>query len=195
MEKNYDRLMMTGPGKRLMDLDQKTRYGIEFLLYVATAVGAQKLNADSPLAGFFREVVLDAPPEIAKRLINGFREDYVRDRKSIGLAEPSGFGAILEDLTAEQLNSLLTWASDLTPDEFEQLRAALPQLTKNQLAAMIGLDNAQRKAWLTMFYGRTGSKEAKTRPGRSPELQEKIDAAHNRIREEHRQLRERKGAK
>ncbi|MBI2477093.1 MAG: hypothetical protein HYV60_00055 [Planctomycetia bacterium] len=50
MEKNYDRLMMTGPGKRLMDLDQKTRYGIEFLLYVVTAVGEQTvLQGNSPV--------------------------------------------------------------------------------------------------------------------------------------------------
>lgn len=195
MENNYDRLMMTGPGKRLMDLDQKTRYGIEALLYMAMAVGEQKLGSNSPLGWLVKEVLLDAPPEIGKRLVNGFRDDYSRHQASTSSVEERNLGAMLEDLSAEQLNSLLVWASGLTSDEFERLRATVPRLSKEQLIALISLGDAERKAWLAMFHGRADAKPAKEKPARSAELQGRIDAARERVREEHRQLRERRAGK
>ncbi|MCE9552596.1 MAG: hypothetical protein K8T91_04360 [Planctomycetes bacterium] len=195
MENNYDRLMMTGPGKRLMDLDQKTRYGIEAMLYAVMAVGEHNLGSNSPLKWLLKEVLLDAPPEIGKRLINGFRDDYVRHRASTSSAEKRDFGAVLEDLSAEQLNSFLIWASGLTSDEFERLRAMLPQLSKEQLIALMSLGDAERKTWLAMFHGPAESKAVKEKPARSAELQERIDAARVRVREEHQQLRERRAGK
>lgn len=195
MENNYDRLMMTGPGKRLMDLDQTTRLKIEGLLYAATAVAEKNLKSDTPFKSFLREVLLDAPPEIGKRLINGFRADYAQHRESAGSAEERGFGAMLEDLNADQLNSLLIWAAGLTSKEFDRLREAVPKLSKEQLVALISLGNADRNGWLAMFHGRADAIPVKEKPARSAELQGRIDAARERVREEHRQVREQKADK
>ncbi|MBI2477094.1 MAG: hypothetical protein HYV60_00060 [Planctomycetia bacterium] len=85
---------------------------------------------------------------------------------------------MLEDLNPEQLSSLLNWAARVTPDEFEQLRATVPRLSKEQLVALVSLGDAERK-----------------KPARSAELQERIDAARERVREEHRQLRKRRAGK
>ena len=194
MEDNYDRVMMTAPGRRLMDLDQKTRYGIEFLLNAVMVVGEEKLPESSPLQWLFKEVVKDAPSEIGKRLVNGFREDYVRHSKEGISSTVGGFGAIL-DLDADQLNSLLTWCASLTPDEGEQLRPVILRISKEQLVALTSLPDANRKAFLTMVHGKADVRPVKVKLTRSPALQGKIDAARERVREEHRQLRARKASK
>jgi hypothetical protein len=102
---------------------------------------------------------------------------------------------MLEHLNANQLNTLLIWAAGLTSDDFERLRATVPQLSKEQLVGLISLGDAERKAWLAMFHGRPDAKAAKEKPPRSAELQGRIDAARERVREEHRQLRERRAGK
>jgi hypothetical protein len=196
MEDNYDHLMMTAPGRRLMDLDQKTRYGIEAVLYAVMAVGEHKLPENSPLQWLFKEVLVDAPPEIAKRLVNGFREDYVRNPHKSIPSQSRSFGSILEDLEADQLNSLLAWCATLTLDEGGHFRDMMPRLSKEQLVAFVRLGDAERKAFLTIFKGKPDVRPVKKeKTARSPALQAKIDAARERVQEEHRQLRERKARK
>jgi hypothetical protein len=195
MENNYDRLMTTAPGKRLMELDKSTRYGIEAALYAVMAYGEQKLPDHAPWQKLLKEVLLDAPPEISKRLVNGFREDYIRNSGNGEIALDRNLGSRLEGLDATQLASLLKWASELTPDEMDQFRGVIRHLSKEQLDTFCSLSSDERKAFLTIFKDVTVKPTEKEKPRRSPALKAQIDAARERVREEHRKLRERKAAK
>ena len=85
MESQYDRLMETGFGQKLRGLDKTYRYGIEAGLHALGAVIEQILPEDKPAVMFFKQILEDAPAEIARRLLTGVRGDLrlaFRDAKT-----------------------------------------------------------------------------------------------------------------
>jgi hypothetical protein len=188
MENNYDRLMMTAPGRRLMDLDQKTRYAIEAVLYAVMVAGEQALPDGSAVQWLIKEVLLDAPPEVAKRLVNGFRDDYVHQSAHAPSSVVRNTDNLLLQLSPDQLKSILTWCATLPPEEMARYREVLLAMSKEQLAVLASLGDSERRGFLSLV---APGPQRKDRCERSPELQGRIDAARQRIQEEHRLLRER----
>ena len=114
LESHYDTLMRTPPAISLMKQDAKTRYAIEAALYGLLAYFSQKWNTDSPLGKLVMQVVIDAPAEISKRLLNGFRKEMLASLE--GESEQNkDVEEVLLDLDDEQIKALLRWFVEQFP--------------------------------------------------------------------------------
>lgn len=71
LEPVYDRLLHTRFGRYLKGLSLTKKHALEASMYVASELLEPKLRGNTPLEHFVKEVVADAAPEIAKRIING----------------------------------------------------------------------------------------------------------------------------
>lgn len=71
LEPVYDRVFSTRLGRYFKSLDRKEKYAVEASMYVATEILEPKLEGDAPFTRVVREVVMDAGPELAKRMLNG----------------------------------------------------------------------------------------------------------------------------
>ncbi len=122
MRSQYDRLTKTEFGQKLHGLDKTYRYGIEAGLHALGAVIEQVLPEDIPAVMFFKQILEDAPAEIAGRLINGVRGDLglaVQNAKT--LEERMAIMSLLE-LDDASLKELLRWFGSM--DSSERTRAA-----------------------------------------------------------------------
>lgn len=80
MEGNfYDRVIDTKIGRRFKKMDKKAVFGIEFGLNFLTTILDQKLNDNTALKKFIKEIGMDAASEISKRLINGAKKEGSSD--------------------------------------------------------------------------------------------------------------------
>ena len=55
-------------------MDKKAIYGVEFGLNFLTTILDQKLNDDTALKKFIKEIGMDAASELSKRLINSAKD-------------------------------------------------------------------------------------------------------------------------
>ena len=71
LEPVYDWLFTTYLGRYCRSLNSSQKHAIEASMYIATEFLDSGLKGNTPLKQITREVVVDAAPEIAKRLLNG----------------------------------------------------------------------------------------------------------------------------
>jgi hypothetical protein len=87
LESGYDWAMAGSLGHRARQMDPAYRYGIEASLYALMAFADLVMPARSALGRLVKDTLLDMPPEIAKRFVNGVRSESDRLRKSPGVPE------------------------------------------------------------------------------------------------------------
>ena len=133
LETHYDSLMRTGPARKVMEAGAPTRYGIEAALYALLAYAEQHWSADTPLRSLIREVAMDAPSEISKRLVNGFRDEVLSVGRKGASGEARGVEQALLTLDDETLGALLTWLAEVKPEEMKRVRSLLAKLSDEEL--------------------------------------------------------------
>jgi hypothetical protein len=133
MENNYDALMRTAPARKLMECGKPTRYGIEAALYALLAYGDQRWSGDTPLSKFVREVVRDAPSEISKRLVNGFREEVMACVTKGAPDQTKSVEQMLLGLDDAKLGALLAWLARTSPEDRARIRSLLGTLSDEEL--------------------------------------------------------------
>mgnify|MGYP001564021362 CR=1 FL=1 len=109
LESQYDSLAKTDLGQRLHGLDSRLKYGIEAALYAAMAYAYQRLPMETPIQVFLKELAMDFPSELSKRMINGDIPE--------GGAVGDCASAPLSELDNESLLSLARWLSQMTQEE------------------------------------------------------------------------------
>lgn len=83
LEGAYDRAFESDLGRKALELPTGARYGAEAGLYALMAFADAKVKESSPLGRFFKEVAMDLPSEISKRLINGARHEISEQKASL----------------------------------------------------------------------------------------------------------------
>lgn len=143
MEDNYDMAMSTGPGQKLKALPTPAKYALEAGLYALMAYADQKLSSDTPLKKFFKEVAKDAPPEIAKRFINGVKKDIEHDAQTVQRPEQKAALQTLLMLDDATLSGLLQGVAGLSELQRTALAASLSGLNEDQLRKLATLNPEQ----------------------------------------------------
>jgi succinate dehydrogenase flavin-adding protein (antitoxin of CptAB toxin-antitoxin module) len=156
MEARYDKIMLSPAGRRLMNLDQRERYVVEAGPYALMSYVQDRWTPESPLLRAVKKAAMDAPPEVAKRLVNGFREQAVADMEGELSEEKRQAIATLLALDDEDLFSFTAWMASASPEQRKQLvrgvhtappageepacdEGALPQLADEVLSDLRGL--------------------------------------------------------
>lgn len=109
LESQYDSVAMTELGQRLHSLDSRLKYGIEAALYAVMAYAYQRLPKETPIQILLKEIAMDIPSELSKRIING---DAPGGRRGVDCASSP-----LSKLDNESLRSLTSWLSQMTQEE------------------------------------------------------------------------------
>jgi hypothetical protein len=159
MESNYDRLMRTAVGEKLSSLGPIQKHAIEAGLYALMAFADQKLKADTPLKKFLTEVVKDAPPEIAKRLINGAKGELKADAEHLQSLEEKLAVQTLLELDVQTLTSLLEWLANSDSQERHEIAARLQNFSREEIEKLAKLSPLHRST--LMDLARRGSGAAK----------------------------------
>lgn len=146
MEANYDALTRTAPARKLMECGKPTRYGIEAALYALLAYADQRWAGDTPMTKFVREVVMDAPSEISKRLVNGFREEAMASAGAGTPDQSKSVEQMLLGLDDATLGALLAWLARTTPENRARVRSLLGTLSDEELQKIARLTQAELEA-------------------------------------------------
>ena len=146
MEGNYDALMRTAAARRLMECGKPNRYGIEAALNALFAYADQNWSHDTPLRRLLREVALDAPSEISKRLVNGFRDEVLSGVRENPPEHTKSFEQALLQLDDATLGALLSWLARTTPTDRARLRSLVGTLSDEELGKLARLSPADLEA-------------------------------------------------
>lgn len=130
LEDPYDRLMSTSVGEKLKNLNRPTQLGIEAAVNLLAAWKSQSETSltDTPWKKFAYEVIMDAPSELNKRILNGSKNKGRRG--PVSNEEKAALDA-LRRLDSHTTNALLEWISTAGDDEREKLVDYLANLVPN----------------------------------------------------------------
>lgn len=187
MEGRYDQIMQTNPAQRLMQMNAPARYGIEAALYALMAFVDQRWQADSPLQKAVKSVVTDAPPELAKRLVNGFREGLVHGGRAASGPQEAAVRETLLSLDDAQLATMLKWYAETKQEDRGRLRRTFGGLSAEQMKRLTNLTEEQRNVLVELESPSTPAPKA-----RPAQVQVDLDEAHRRLDEELRRIREKR---
>jgi hypothetical protein len=195
MEPQYNRLMESELGQKLLGLDKRYRYGIEAGLHALGAVIEQVLPEDKPAVMFFKQVLEDAPAEIARRLITGVRGDLrlaVQNAKSP--EERMAITSLLE-LDDKALQELLCWFGSMDPSERTRVVGVVSNLAPGDVQRMAALSPEARTILVDIENPPPPSKS----PPKESELLKKVmsgmKTARQSLQQRRDELREKRKAK
>jgi len=147
MEKKYDDLAEMGFFKKLKSQDAATKKAIELMLNSLTAVLDQSMNEDSFIKKLLKEVAMDAPAEISKRLINGGKTaKNPIDREVI-------IPALLEmdKENPKALREFLEWINSVDSAKKQKMLEALQGFSADNALAMLKLQPEVLEGLLALF--------------------------------------------
>ena len=141
----FDKLMETEFGRKLQGLDNKYRYGIEVGLHALGTVIEQVLPEDKPAVMFFKQVLEDAPAEVAERLIYGVRCKLLTAAQNAKTQEERMAIMSLLELDDESLKEMLRWFGSMDSSERTRAEGVVCNLAFNDLQRMARLSPEERK--------------------------------------------------
>lgn len=148
LESQYDRLIETEFGHKLRDLDEKCRLGLEAGLHALGAIIEQALPEDNSAVMFFKQILEDAPAELAKRVVNGARGQlHLAVHNATTKEERMALTSLLE-LDDEALKELLRWFGSMDSVEKQRAAGIVCNLTAHDLQRMASLPPDERKLLL-----------------------------------------------
>jgi hypothetical protein len=134
MEGRYDDLMRSQAARPLLELGSGARYGVEAGLYLLLAFIDAKWKASTPFQMFLKEVIKDAPPEIGKRLVNGFREQVVNGEFGPEDSKMLPMQQALLDLDNDSLRGFLKWYAESNDVDRAKVLEAISTIPPERLA-------------------------------------------------------------
>jgi len=178
METNYDALMRTAPARKLMESGAPTRYGIEAALYALLAYADQHWSHDTPLRKLVREVAMDAPAEISKRLVNGFREEMLSSFREAAPDTTRSVEQALLELDDATLGALLAWLARVSPEDRARIRSLFGTLSNEELQKIARLSPEDLEA---LMSASPPADKPPSQLGRA--IKDELEQAHRRVDE------------
>jgi len=188
LEHHYDSLMASKVARPMMEAGPVTRYGIEATLYALTAYADAQWTPQSMMGKLIKEVARDAPSEISRRMVNGFREQVIASR-STGQARQ--VEEALLQMDDDALGPLLVWLARIGPEERAKVREMFAGLSDEEIEDVVSRSPEELAALMSKFEPppQQPATEAKSeqppkRPSRFGKLmREALDDAHQNVDE------------
>ncbi|MEK7203842.1 MAG: hypothetical protein AAB627_02055 [Patescibacteria group bacterium] len=159
-ESGYDELFKTSFFRWLVSLSPWKKYSIETILYVITTVLDQRLPENSLFREYAKQVVLDAAPEISKRMVNGARDELAVLMGTARNPEEKEFLSVVLSLGDDDISGLIRWLSH-TELERESILHQLSGLPEEQKLKFLRLSD-ENKEKLMEFFGPKEEAEQKS---------------------------------
>lgn len=140
LENQYSSLFDTALGQKLKDINQSGKLSLEFLLNSLAAVIEKKLPEETILKKLVKEVLIDAPPEISKRILN--HDEISPAIKSVGA---KNLIASFLNLETSELGALLDWLSAVPEIERLEIIKELSKLSIEELKKLLGFPQEQKQ--------------------------------------------------
>ncbi|TSC89028.1 MAG: hypothetical protein G01um10142_547 [Parcubacteria group bacterium Gr01-1014_2] len=160
LERLYDRAFETPLGQKLKSLGMPKKYVLEFLLYNLTELFESRWKDNTGLRHFLKEVTVDVSPEIAKRMINGVREEILASVETAP-AEEKELASFLLELEDQDLIELINWLYQKTSAEIKQILVYLRLFSAEQIARLMGFTDQDREKFFDILNPQPPSQEAK----------------------------------
>ena len=195
MDSQYDRLMETEFGQKLRGLDKKYRYGIEAGLNALGAVIEQVLPDDKPAVMFFKQILEDAPSEIATRLLTDVRGDLRLAVQNAKTQEERMAIMSLLELDDESLKELLRWFGSMDSSERTRAESVVFNLASGELKRMATLTPAERKILVDIQNPPPASKSPPKESGLIKDVMTGMQKTRQSLQQRRNELREKRRAK
>jgi hypothetical protein len=195
LESQYDRFTETELGQKLHDLDKKCRLGLEAGLHVLGAVIEQALPEDNSAVMFFKQILEDAPAELAKRLVNGARSEIQSAVSGAGTKEARMALTSLLDLDDDSLREVLRWFGNMDSTEKNRAAGVVSNLTADNLRRMAALSPDERKLLLDIQTPPPPTKSGPRESGLLSHLMGDVAKARKRLQENRDALRQKRRAR
>ena len=180
LEQHYDALMRTAPARKLMETSAPTRYGIEASMYALLAYVDQHWSTRTPMRTLLRDVAIDAPAELSKRLVNGFREEVLAAAAKEKSEQTRGVERALLQLDDATLGPLLAWLARTTPEERATIRALLATLSDEELRKVARLEPQDLAALLSSSQSEKSPPPEKPPSRLAQAIRDELKQAHQR---------------
>ena len=158
LEGFYNQFGQTEFVQKLQGQDPKIKYALEAGSYLITAFLEQKVARNTIFKKVLMDVATDAPPELAKRIINGARETI---KQSATTKEETELANLILELDDEKLKQFLGWAFESSPEERERVLKHLAQFSDDEKLRLVQLPN-EVLSQHTAVFGKTQSEPSLT---------------------------------
>ena len=178
LEGKYDALInKTEWGQKLKQLGLPEKYSAEAMINLLNAIADSRLPGDSFLAKMLKEVLLDAGPEISKRIINGDKvSGIIGDKAKNGIGRLVELGKIekpkerelvnlMLELDNETLAGLLAWTYGTGEKERKRTIGLIKGLSSEELAKFAGLSEENRKQMVELLTEKPPEEKPKSQIG------------------------------
>jgi hypothetical protein len=182
----YDRVFQTGLAEKLGALNKDAKYAIEFGLNLLTVFFDQRLSEDTALKRFFKEIYIDAAPELSKRLING-KEKLSKHARS---PQEKELVSTLLQLEDETLVNLINWLYDIDADKRAEMLNQMRRMPLDEVVRLAKLKPESMGRLLEVLEPRTKAKGK--RALLSSEAADAIDGATAKIQAIRKELRQKR---
>lgn len=143
LEGKYDKLSQNQFFKNLQTTGNKQKYAIEAALYAITAMLDQKMDDNTPIKKFLKEISMDFGPELSKRLMNESNETDNPEEKL--------FFSILSEIPIDSLRNFLDWFEKITPEERIAISKALRNLSSDEIGILSRIPHEELPRIIDLF--------------------------------------------
>lgn len=160
LEGEYDKLFETELGKKIKHLDDRVRYGVEAFLNFLTVIFDQKFKDDSAVKRLLKAVVIDAFPELSKRIINGVKTN-LNQNPSVTKSEKELMVALLT-IEENDLSAILCWLIKTNAEERSEALKFLSHLSNEELKRFATVSPENREHIKQIFCASLDAPEPKS---------------------------------
>lgn len=179
LEGKYDYLINeTVWGQRLKKIGLSGKFSTEGLLNILNAIASSELPEDSFFKKVIKEVLLDAAPEISKRIINGDSKlakkigqetkskiDQFLNSGKIEKPKEKELANLMLELDSETLAGLLAWTYGIEEEERKRTVGLIKNLSHEELAKFAGLSEEGRKQMVELLTEKPPKEKPKSQIG------------------------------
>jgi len=165
LESRYTDIFETDFGKKLKNLSTGKKYGLEALFYGCATLLNEKLPGNTIPKKVFQDVLMDAFPEIAKRMINGDAKEEDAFQAFVSSDEGNTLSSLLED-GSNNLNSILEWIESLDEDKQEEAWEKVSNLSPEAMKTFVSLDSKRKEIFLKLIKKKKPKESFMDRLGR-----------------------------
>jgi len=147
LEKYYDKLSATEIFTRLKNMNDGEKHIVEFMLYILSSFLDQKMDENTAVKKFLREIGIDAPPEVAKRIMN-----HDNSAKKLAPEKSSLLGLFLGlGIKDDELMEIADWLSGLEKSQREKALNILGSLTQEDLKRISQMNPDKKREILKLI--------------------------------------------
>jgi hypothetical protein len=150
LEETYDNFAESDFGQTIQNMDSKSKYALELVLYLISAIADRKLDEKSFLTKIIKEISVDATPELAKRFLDGEKNSVKNNAE---------FVWIILMLRNELITELIEWLSGYDEARRNLIIQKIEKLSKEELEKILRLEVKEREITIDLLPSKKPKKK------------------------------------